>query len=179
MPPVNRMIPSGYNRSLEVDGGNESVGAGALRMRLILESSGAVPWLEDHLIDGRRPGSVVHGMENLIRTCLLRLCRGHRAVTTTQLTQRSLVSFAEHSGPSHLLECGSGLHEVCHSCPEFFGTGHGLSFGWDEADISTEIDGEGSEVGDIVGRGPASDHAVATAAAWEKRFPGAPFRVWR
>ena len=78
MPPVNRMIPSGYNRSLEVDGGNESVGAGALRMRLILESSGAVPWLEDHLIDGRRPGSVVHGMENLIRTCLLRLCRGHR-----------------------------------------------------------------------------------------------------
>ena len=26
----------------------------------------------------------------------------------------------------------------------FCGTGHWLSFGWDEADISTEIDGEGS-----------------------------------
>ena len=73
--------------------------------------------------------------------------RSPRPVTTTQLTQRSLARFAEHSGPSHLLECGSGLHEVCHSSPEFRGTGHGLSFGWDEADISSEIDGEGSEVG--------------------------------
>ena len=88
-------------------------------------------------------------------------------VTTAQLTQRSLASFAEHSGASHLLECGSGLHEVCHSCPEFCGTGHWLSFGWDEADISTEIDGEGSEVGDIVGRGPAADHAVVVQAQIE------------
>ena len=75
--------------------------------------------------------------------------------------------FAEHSGPSHPLECGSVLHEVCHSCPEFCGTGHWLSFGWDEADISTEIDGEGSEVGDIVGRGPAADHAVVVQAQIE------------
>ena len=88
-------------------------------------------------------------------------------VTTAQLTQRSLASFAEHSGPSHPLECGSVLHEVCHSCTKIFGTGHWLSFGWDEADISREIDGEGSGVGDIVGRGPASDHAVVVQAQIE------------
>ena len=69
-------------------------------------------------------------------------CRCPRPVTTTQLTQRSLARFAEQFRPlSHPLECGSVLHEVCHSCPEFCGTGHWLSFGWDEADISTEIDG--------------------------------------
>ena len=66
-------FPFGYNRSLEVDGSDESVSAdaGALVMREILECSGIVSWLEDHLIDDRRPGSVVHSMGNLMRTCLL------------------------------------------------------------------------------------------------------------
>ncbi len=73
-------FPFGYNRSLEVDGSDESVSAdaGALVMREILECSGIVSWLEDHLIDDRRPGSVVHSMGNLMRTCLLLLCQGHR-----------------------------------------------------------------------------------------------------
>ena len=31
---------------------------------------------------------------------------------------------------SYLSECGSGLHEDCHSFPEFLGAGHGLSLGW-------------------------------------------------
>ena len=73
-------FPFGYNRSLEVDGSEESVSAdaGALVMRQILECSGVVSWLEDRLIDDRRPGSVVHSMGNLMRTCLLLLCQGYR-----------------------------------------------------------------------------------------------------
>ena len=93
-------FPFGYNRSLEVDGSDESVSAdaGALVMREILECSGIVSWLEDHLIDDRRPGSVVHSMGNLMRTCLLLLCQGHRdhrtmptvcATTRPLLRQRS------------------------------------------------------------------------------------------
>ena len=31
-------------------------------MRQVLEHSGVVSWLEDRLIDDRRPGSVVHSM---------------------------------------------------------------------------------------------------------------------
>ena len=72
-----RLVTTG---SLEVDGSEESVSAdaGALVMRQILECSGVVSWLEDRLIDDRRPGSVVHSMGNLMRTCLLLLCQGYR-----------------------------------------------------------------------------------------------------
>ena len=47
-------------------------------MRQTLECSGGVSWLEDRLIDDRRPGSVVHSMGNRMRTCRLLLCLGHR-----------------------------------------------------------------------------------------------------
>ncbi len=134
----------------------------------VVDNAGDAPDIREYITQpGRMPiVAAAPDHRNASRKCGPKWRRAG-PVTTAQLTQRSLASFAEHSGPSHPLECGSVLHEVCHSCPEFCGTGHWLSFGWDEADISTEIDGEGSEVGDMVGRGPASDHAVVVQAQIE------------
>ena len=72
--------PFEWNRSIEIDGSDESVSAdaGALLIREILEHSRIVSWLEENLIDDRRPGSVVHSVGNLLRTCLVLLCQGHR-----------------------------------------------------------------------------------------------------
>ena len=47
-------------------------------IREILEHSRIVSWLEENLIDDRRPGSVVHSVGNPLRTCLVLLCQGHR-----------------------------------------------------------------------------------------------------
>ncbi len=73
-------VPFAWNGSIELDASDESVSAdaGALLMRETLEHSGIVSWLEENLIDDRRPGSVLHSTGNLLRTCLLLLCQGHR-----------------------------------------------------------------------------------------------------
>ena len=93
-------FPFGYNRSLEGDGGDESVSAGALPMRQILERSRVVSWMKDRLIDDRRPGSVVHGLRNPMRTCLLLLCQGHRDQDDADLLRHdtALAAAANSSG---------------------------------------------------------------------------------
>ena len=57
--------PSDWNRSIELDASDESVSAdaGALLMRETLEHSGIVSWLEENLIDDRRPGGWKFSME--------------------------------------------------------------------------------------------------------------------
>lgn len=69
-----------WNQSIEIHGSEDRVSAdaGTLLIREILEHSRIATWLEESLIDDRRPGSVVHSTGNLMRTCLLLLCQGHR-----------------------------------------------------------------------------------------------------
>ena len=69
-----------WNQSIEIRGSEDRVSAdaGTLLIREILEHSRIAASLEENLIDDRRPGSVVHSTGNLMRTCLLLLCQGHR-----------------------------------------------------------------------------------------------------
>ena len=94
--------PFAWNRSVELDASDESVraDAGALLMRETLEHSGIVSWLEENLIDDRRPGSVLHSTGNLLRTCLLLLCQGHRDQDDADRLRhdRAIAVAAESSG---------------------------------------------------------------------------------
>ena len=71
--------PFSFNGSIEVKSVDENVSAdaGALLMRELMERSGLVAWLEENLIDTRRPGSVAHSVGNLLRTFLLLIAQGH------------------------------------------------------------------------------------------------------
>ena len=71
--------PFSFNGSIEVKAVDESVraDAGALLMRELMERTGLVRWLEEHLIDDRRPGSVSHSVGSLLRAFLLLIARGH------------------------------------------------------------------------------------------------------
>ena len=71
--------PFSFNGSIDVKAVDESVSAdaGALPMRELMERTGIVRWLEEHLIDDRRPGSVSHSVGSLLRTSLLLIAQGH------------------------------------------------------------------------------------------------------
>ena len=71
--------PFSFKGSIEVKAVDESVSAdaGALLMRELMERTGLVRWLEEHLIDDRRPGSVSHSVGSLLRTFLLLIAQGH------------------------------------------------------------------------------------------------------
>ena len=65
--------PFSFSGSIEVKSVDETVcaDAGALLMRELMERSGLVAWLEENLLDTRRPSSVAHSVGNLLRTFLL------------------------------------------------------------------------------------------------------------
>ncbi len=71
--------PFSFNGSIEVKAVDESVSAdaGVLLMRESMERTGLVRWLEEHLIDDRRPGSVSHSVGSLLRTFLFLNSQGH------------------------------------------------------------------------------------------------------
>ena len=105
--------PFDWNRSIEVDASDESVSAdaGALLMRETLEHSGIVSWLEENLIDDRRPGSVLHSTGNLLRTCLLLLCQGHRDQDDADRLRHdpAIAAAAKSSGGPVRFDGGDGL----------------------------------------------------------------------
>ena len=103
--------PFDWNRSIELDPSDESVStdAGALLMRETLEHSGIVSWLEENLIDDRRPGSVLHSTANLLRTCLLLLCQGHRDKDDAdRLRHDPAIAAAKSSGGPVPFDGGNG-----------------------------------------------------------------------
>ena len=71
--------PFSFNGSIDVKAVDESVSAdaGGLPMRELMERTGLVRWLEEQLIDDRRPGSVSHSVGSLLRTFLLLIAEGH------------------------------------------------------------------------------------------------------
>ena len=71
--------PFRFNGSIEVKAAYESVSAdaGTLLMRGLMERTGLVRWLEEHLIDDRRPGSVSHPVGSLLRTFPFLIAQGH------------------------------------------------------------------------------------------------------
>ena len=103
--------PLAWNRSIELDASDESVSAGALLMRETLEHSGIVSWLEENLIDDRRPGSVLHSTGNLLRKCLLLLCQGHRDQDDSDRLRHdpAIAAAAKSSGGPVPFDGGDGL----------------------------------------------------------------------
>ena len=71
--------PFSFNGSIDVKAVDESVSAdaGGLLMRELMERTGLVRWLEEQLIDDRRPSSISHSVGSLLRTFLLLIAQGH------------------------------------------------------------------------------------------------------
>ena len=71
--------PFSFHGSIGVKAVNESVSAyaGALLILTLLERTGLVRWLEEHLNYDRRPGSVSHSVGSLLRTFLLLIDQSH------------------------------------------------------------------------------------------------------